>query len=239
MLIRCPYPDCLFDYELADLRAEPPSLTTALCPKCQKQGTVISPEMQVMFQKRTIKAQEFQTADIQAIKQTTFQVLIENVRSSWNVGSIFRTSDAAEVSFLYLCGITGCPPHSQISKTALGAEQTVPWQYYSHPLQIIPKLKAQGIKIIGLERSQSSANLTDLLKSGKISKPLCLVVGNENKGLSPETMQYCDYICSLPMKGTKESLNAAVAFGIAAYMINEFATTAGAENVFRQSESQE
>jgi tRNA G18 (ribose-2'-O)-methylase SpoU len=234
MLIRCPYPDCLFDYELADLQTEPPSLKIALCPKCQKQGTAISTEMQIMFQERSMKAQEFQTSDIKTVKKNTFLVLIDNVRSSWNVGSIFRTSDAAEVSFLYLCGITGCPPNNQISKTALGAEQTVPWQYYAHPLEIIPKLKTQGIVLIGLERSKKSANLTDVLKSGKVSKPLCLVVGNENNGLSPETMHYCDYICSLPMKGMKESLNAAVAFGIAAYMINEFATTRDAENVFRQ-----
>jgi tRNA G18 (ribose-2'-O)-methylase SpoU len=174
------------------------------------------------LQKREKQARTNQQGVIDTFDGNTFLVLIDNMRSLWNVGSIFRTADAAGVSLINLCGITGCPPKKEITKTALGAEETVPWQYFVHPFDVIPQIKDKGICIVGLERNHLSTNLTDLLKAKKISKPLCLVVGNENQGLSPEILDYCDYVCSLPMYGKKESLNAAVAFGIAAYLINEF-----------------
>jgi 23S rRNA (guanosine2251-2'-O)-methyltransferase len=237
MLIRCPYPDCLFIYEQTTPEVAWRSLSVALCPQCKKKGTAISLEIHNLFQERARQTQESQFAGANVAKESMFQVLIENMRSLWNVGSIFRTADAAGVSILYLCGITGCPPKNQISKTALGAEQVIPWQYFAHPLEIIPKLKAQGVIVAGLERNQRAINLSSLLKEKKISKPLCLVIGNENQGLSPETSDYCNYICSLPMRGIKESLNAAVAFGIAAYLINEYIPnndiTGGVENDFR------
>lgn len=222
MLIRCPYLDCFFIYELALQQTEKLALTHSLCPNCQKEGTAISLEIFNMLQKRERQAREHQKDIIKIAEDNTFHVLLDNMRSLWNVGSIFRTADAAGVSMLSLCGITGCPPKKEITKTALGAEQTVPWQYFVHPLDIIPALRAKGISVIGLERNHQSTNLTDLLKEKKIAKPLCLIVGNENKGLSPEILDYCDYVCSLPMYGKKESLNAAVAFGVAAYLINEF-----------------
>lgn len=234
MLIRCPYPNCFFSYEWEV--SEKLSLDRALCPQCHREGTAISLEIQSLFQER-VKQTFKQDFAVKTPNENTFIVLVENMRSLWNVGSIFRTADAAGISLLYLCGITGCPPKTQISKTALGAQECIPWQYFAHSLDIIPQLKALGIIVIGLERMASSVNLTTLLKEKKITKPLCLVIGNENQGLSPETIHYCDYVCSLPMQGKKESLNAAVAFGIAAYLINEM-TTNLFENVSRQSRSQ-
>lgn len=222
MLIRCPYPDCFFVYELAAPHIEKLSLTHSLCPNCQKKGTAISLEIHNMLQKREKQARENQNDASTIPRHNKFTVLLDNMRSLWNVGSIFRTADAAGVSMLYLCGITGCPPNSAITKTALGAEESIPWQYFIHPLDIISQLKTKGVCVIGLERSHNSIPLTTLLKEKKISKPVCLVVGNEVQGLSPETLHSCQYICSLPMQGKKESLNAAVAFGIAAYFINEW-----------------
>ena len=216
MLIRCPYPDCFFTYDLAIPGSSRFILTRSRCPNCQKEGTAASLEICSMLQERAKLNRQRPPAGQQ------FQVLLENVRSLWNVGSIFRTADAVGADILYLCGITGCPPKRQITKTALGAEQFVPWQYFAHALDIIPQLKEQGICILGLERNQTSANLATFLKEKKFSKPLCLVIGNENQGLSPETLHYCDYVCGLPMQGKKESLNAAVAFGVATYLINEF-----------------
>ena len=151
-----------------------------------------------------------------------FSVLLEDIRSLWNVGSIFRTADAAQVSQLYLSGITGCPPRPEITKTALGADEILSWQYVCHPLDVISLLKSAGVMIVGLERNDHSVSLVSALKNKKITQPLCLVVGNENAGLSPETIANCHLICDLPMKGIKESLNVASAFAVAAYFINEF-----------------
>jgi tRNA G18 (ribose-2'-O)-methylase SpoU len=149
--------------------------------------------------------------------------IVEDVRSLMNVGSIFRTADAAGMSQLYLCGITGCPPRKEIAKTSLGAENHVTWEYFAHPLDIMLSLKRRGVKILALEKTESSKPLPDLLAEGLIAKPLCFVVGNEVTGVSPEVLANCDLVCHLPMKGSKESLNVSVAFGIAAYLLELFA----------------
>jgi tRNA G18 (ribose-2'-O)-methylase SpoU len=146
--------------------------------------------------------------------------IVEDVRSLFNVGSIFRSADAAGVGQLYLCGITGCPPRKEIVKASLGAENYIPWQYSAHPLDIVPALKAQGVTLLGLERTESSLPLIDVLADNQLRKPLCFVVGNEVDGISPELLASCDAVCHLPMKGTKESLNVAVAFGVAAYFLD-------------------
>ncbi len=145
--------------------------------------------------------------------------LIEDVRSLFNVGSIFRTADGAGFSNLYLCGITGCPPRKEIAKTSLGAENNVGWQSFVSALDVIPILKKSGVVVLGLERNNESIELSELLKSGKVTKPVCLIVGNEVTGLSAESLAHCDYVVHLPMRGVKESLNVSVAFGIAAYAI--------------------
>ena len=221
MLTRCPYPDCMFAYQ-AKVDATGQSFFAQIdCPQCKRKGRAKSLEIINSLQDRANKKNCQPDTDIFLNEENQFQVLLEDIRSLWNVGSIFRTADAVGVSMLYLCGITGCPPRSEIAKTALGAEEFIPWQYRVNPLDIIVPLKGKGVSIIGLERNGQSISLTAALKEGKISKPLCLVIGNENTGLSPETLHYCNYICNLPMRGTKESLNAAVAFGVAAYFINE------------------
>jgi tRNA G18 (ribose-2'-O)-methylase SpoU len=150
-------------------------------------------------------------------------VLLEDIRSLGNVGSIFRTSDAAGVGKLHLCGVTGCPPRKEIEKTSLGAERTIAWEYHKNAITVMRELHHRGVKLIGLERCDSSMSLFEAIAQSKItaSNPVCLIVGNEVMGLSAEALALCNLVCHLPMRGTKESLNVAVAFGIAIYAIAE------------------
>lgn len=146
-------------------------------------------------------------------------VLVEDVRSLWNVGSIFRTSDGSGFEHVYLCGITGSPPRKEIEKVSLGAEQVISWEYHKNPLDVLAGLKAANVQIIGLEKNEDSILLSEAIYRQELKRPLCLLVGNEVSGLSPQVLNQCDLVLHLPMSGMKESLNVAVAYGIAAYMI--------------------
>ncbi len=149
------------------------------------------------------------------MKAKDFFVVCDNIRSLENIGSIFRTADALGVTKIYLCGISGKPPHQKISKTALGAEKTIPWEYCKQTWRLIEKLQQQKIQIISLEQSKNSVLYTKL----KPKFPLALVIGNEVKGVSQKALQLSNKIIHLPMQGKKESLNVSVAFGVAGYQI--------------------
>ncbi len=223
MLTNCSYPDCMNGYEIEAVDKIKSYLFNAVCPKCQRLGRVKSLDITNKLRLREKQNSNIANINQSLVQSVDFRVLLEDIRSLWNVGSIFRTADAIGVSQVYLSGITGCPPSREIAKTALGAEESIVWHYIYHPLEIIPALRDAGVMIVGLERNDQSAPLISSLKEKKVTKPLCLVVGNENAGLSPETMAHCHLICDLPMKGKKESLNVASAFAVAAYLIDEFA----------------
>ncbi len=144
--------------------------------------------------------------------------ILENLRSAWNVGSIFRTADAAGFSHLYLCGITPYPPHEGISKTALGAENLVSWSYHPDAVQLLQELRAQGVILWALETEGSPWDPF----SRPPSQPLALVVGNELSGIDPEVLELCHQTFSLPMRGGKNSLNVSVAFGVLALWTSAF-----------------
>ena len=144
-----------------------------------------------------------------------FYVICDNIRSLENVGSIFRTSDALGVSKIFLCGISGKPPHHKISKTALGAEETIPFEYYRQVGRLVDKLKKENVQVVALEQDKKSILFTKL----KPKFPLALIVGNEVKGVSKKILKKCDKIIFLPMHGKKESLNVSVSFGVAGYNI--------------------
>ncbi|HEY4523313.1 MAG TPA: RNA methyltransferase [Candidatus Paceibacterota bacterium] len=144
-------------------------------------------------------------------------VVLDNIRSRENVGSIFRTADAAGASKIYLCGITPTPPHEKISKTALGAEKWIPWEYCKQTWRLMAKLKGEGTNIVALEQTKESKNVFKF----RPKFPLVLILGNEVRGLSPQILKYCDKKIYIPMRGRKESLNIAVAFGIAVYQLNK------------------
>ncbi len=143
------------------------------------------------------------------------RVLLDNVRSLYNVGSIFRTSDAAGVEKIYLCGITGKPPRAEIHKAALGAEKSVPWEYFENPAGIVQQLKRDGFKIVVLEHTDQPR----LYHEVNYEFPICLVVGHEITGVSDEVVALADLAIEIPMFGIKQSLNVAVAYGIAVYEI--------------------
>ncbi len=144
-----------------------------------------------------------------------FYVICDNIRSLENVGSIFRTADALGVSKLFLCGITGRPPEDKISKTALGAEKTIPWEYHKQTWRLIEKLQKEKVFIVALEQDKKSIDYRKL----KLKFPLALVLGHEVKGVSKKVLAQANKIIHLPMKGKKESLNVSVAFGVAGYEI--------------------
>jgi tRNA G18 (ribose-2'-O)-methylase SpoU len=141
--------------------------------------------------------------------------LVENVRSAYNVGAIFRTADGAGIAKLFLCGISARPPHREIHKVALGAEENVPWEYRADALEIVAELKRAGVQIVALE-SGSEGRAYD---SAPYRLPLCLIVGHELRGVSEGLLRTADLSVKIPMLGKKTSLNVAVAYGIAVYEI--------------------
>lgn len=146
-------------------------------------------------------------------------VLAHNIRSLHNVGSIFRTSDCFAVDELFLTGYTGHPPDAKIEKVALGAEKTVPWEYFKYPVRLIKKLRLQNpnLTVVGLENNIN--NKTVQLRAFQPKFPLLLILGEEVQGISKNLLPLCDMFIEIPQFGTKESLNLSVAFGIAAYAL--------------------
>ena len=141
-------------------------------------------------------------------------VVVDNVRSIYNVGSIFRTSDGALISKLFLCGYTPHPPRAEISKTALGATESVPWEYHAKITDILQHLRQQNIRIAAVELTTESKPYSSLTRD---DFPLALVIGNEITGLSSEVIQYADIALEIPQHGIKQSLNVAVAYGIVVF----------------------
>jgi tRNA G18 (ribose-2'-O)-methylase SpoU len=140
--------------------------------------------------------------------------MLDNIRSLYNVGSMFRTSDGALVRKLFLCGHTPHPPRKEIEKTALGATETVPWEHFTSPDECLAAVRRERARVCVLEQTTSSIPYTAVRRE---DFPICLVVGNEIRGISPEVMAAADLAIEIPMYGTKQSLNAAVAFGIALF----------------------
>lgn len=144
-----------------------------------------------------------------------FCVLLNDLRSLYNVGSIFRTADGAGVEKVWICGITGHPPDPQISKTALGAEKEVSWEYRRDALGTLRELKTRGYEIVLLEQLAESIPYQDFEPRG----PVCLVLGSETAGVSEGLVTLCDKTLEIEMAGLKNSLNVSVAFGVAAFHI--------------------
>ncbi|MFP4472389.1 MAG: TrmH family RNA methyltransferase [Candidatus Omnitrophota bacterium] len=141
--------------------------------------------------------------------------VLDNIRSLHNVGSVFRTADGIGLQKLWLCGITGYPPQSQIAKTALGADEIMEWQYAQNSADVIRELKEEGYEIVLLEQTDSSRDYHEY----EPHAPVCLVIGNEVEGVSDEVVSLADHALDIQMHGKKNSLNVAVAFGIAGYHI--------------------
>ena len=152
-------------------------------------------------------------------------VVLNSIRSSYNVGSIFRTSDGAMIEKLYLCGYTPYPPHpdlpsgnKDVLKTSLGSTESVKWEYVKDPKEVVLQMKEKGIKVCALELTSKSFPYYELKKE---SFPLCLVIGNEISGVSQEILDLCDFSIEIPQFGIKQSLNVAVAYVVTIFKLRE------------------
>lgn len=144
-------------------------------------------------------------------------VLLDNIRSAWNVGSIFRSADGFGFRHAYLCGITPTPENDAVIKTSLGAEDSVPWSYHKDAVKLVRGLKKEGHHIVALEEGERAVSIDTkrALENG------VLIVGNEVTGVDPELLDLCDEVLYIPMRGDKKSFNVAVAFAIAAYALHK------------------
>lgn len=140
-------------------------------------------------------------------------IVLENVRSLYNVGAFFRTADAARIEKLWLCGITGRPPKHAITKTALGAEDTVPWEHAWDPVPVVQAMREGGREVAAIETSLHAVDLFDWTPRF----PVAVIFGHEVDGIRPEVSQLCDTHVRIPMLGTKHSLNVATAGGVVIY----------------------
>lgn len=152
------------------------------------------------------------TEEFKEAKKLPLIVLLDNVRSQYNVGSVFRTSDAFRVEAIYLCGISATPPHQEIHKTALGAEGTVDWKYFKDTTVAINELKAAGYFIYSIEQVEGSVMLENLQLDA--TKKYAVVLGNEVKGVQQEVVNLSDGCIEIPQYGTKHSLNVSTTAGI-------------------------
>lgn len=225
MLTRCPYPDCSAEFEIeGELPEGDWHFKRGFCTVCKRPATLrpmkVIETVDAILQKRL---ESGTICSAHPARDTSFSLVsvLEDVRSLWNVGAIFRTSDGAGVKQIFLCGITGCPPKKEIAKTSLGAEDTVSWEYAAGVVPVLTKLRQKGFLIVGLERNTDSRFLSHVIAEQRLTSPCCLVVGNEVTGLSEEALALCDHVTHLPMRGVKESLNVAVAYGIAIYAVAE------------------
>ncbi|MDR0768817.1 MAG: RNA methyltransferase [Dysgonamonadaceae bacterium] len=149
-------------------------------------------------------------------KKIPLIIVLDNVRSRHNIGAVFRTSDAFLVEAVYLCGITATPPHAEIHKTALGAEDSVGWKYFGRTLDAIEELKRQNYHIAAVEQAENSISLENLVLT---NEKYAIIFGNEVKGIDQEVMNRCDFCIEIPQFGTKHSLNVSVAAGIVVWEI--------------------
>lgn len=171
---------------------------------------------------RKLLNEELERKSVEQFKRSEkspFILVLDNVRSQNNVGSIFRTADAFLTEAIYLCGITAQPPHREIQKTALGATESVAWKYFAKTTDAIHELKEQGYKIVGIEQAAGSVELqnSNIKKGAKHA----LVFGHEVNGVAQEVIDLCDYCLEIPQFGTKHSFNIAISVGIVLWELNK------------------
>ena len=164
---------------------------------------------------RKLKITELNRLTVDEFKQANklpLAVILDEVRSLHNIGSVFRTSDAFLVERIYLCGITATPPHPEMHKTALGAEDTVDWKYVKHTLEAVEELHNEGYTVLAIEQVEGSTMLDEL--ELEPDKKYAIVMGNEVKGVQQEVIDHSDGCIEIPQYGTKHSLNVSVTTGI-------------------------
>lgn len=164
---------------------------------------------------RKLNNEELDRLDVDGFKEaekTPVVIVLDNIRSLNNIGSVFRTADAFLVEKIFLCGITAVPPHKDIRKTALGATESVAWAYFESTLQLVPRLKSEGYTVLAIEQAENAQVLHEF--KSETTKKYALVFGNEVKGVDQDVINTCDGVLEIPQFGTKHSLNIAVSVGM-------------------------
>jgi tRNA G18 (ribose-2'-O)-methylase SpoU len=171
---------------------------------------------------RKLKLSELGRISVNEFKEsekTPIIVVLDNIRSLHNVGSIFRTSDAFRLEAVYLCGITSTPPHKEIHKTALGAENSVEWHYFNETTDAVKKLKQEGYFLIGIEQVEGSTGLNTFHPDTK--SKYAIIFGNEVKGVDQKVIDLCELCLEIPQFGTKHSFNVSVTAGIVLWELSK------------------
>lgn len=216
---------CGLRYPLVDRHAETFGIR---CPVCLGETRVaLSRTLQAEPKASTTPkpAPRFVSADaaLSASVRGEKAVLLDNIRSAWNVGSIFRSADGFGFAHAYLCGITATPDgpsREAVQKTSLDAESSVPWSYHEDAVRLVKRLRKEGWRILALEEDVRAVAITSAVTVRRHSAPReVLIVGNEVTGVDPELLDLCDTIYCIPMHGQKRSFNVAIAFGVAAYAL--------------------
>ena len=166
--------------------------------------------MKTMRKLNTDELNRLSKEEFAQVEKTPIIIVLDNIRSLSNVGAFFRTADAFRIEALYLCGITACPPHREIHKTALGADETVKWRYFETTEAACQAIMKEGYRIFAVEQVEGSVPLQDF----RFEPHTAFVLGNEVEGVSEAALPYCDGAIELPQEGTKHSLNVAVCAGI-------------------------
>lgn len=164
---------------------------------------------------RKLKNEELDRLEVDEFKKakkSPIIIILDNIRSLNNIGSVFRTSDAFLIKKIYLCGITAQPPHNDIRKTALGSTETVDWEYYENTLDVVEKLKAEGVNICSIEQAEDATMLNDF--KPQPNAKYAFVFGNEVKGVAQDVVNVSDVVIEIPQFGTKHSLNISVSCGV-------------------------
>jgi len=201
-VLECTNPACRLRYPV-DLGL----LKRVSCPRCGAPARAAGGEF----------ANQKQLPNTPAPGGPEVEALLDNIRSTFNVGAMFRTADGAGLRRLHLCGITPPPGNPGIAKTSLGAERAVAWEYHPNALEAAQALKAGGLRVWALEGTAQSQSLFDL--PDLQGPPVLLVVGNELSGVDPGVLALCDKVIAIPMQGAKHSLNVAIAFAVAIYFL--------------------
>ncbi|WP_299338410.1 RNA methyltransferase [uncultured Psychroserpens sp.] len=164
---------------------------------------------------RKLKNSELDRLNVDEFKQaekTPVIIILDNIRSLNNIGSVFRTSDAFLIKKIYLCGITATPPHNDIRKTALGSTETVDWHYSEHTMDVVKHLQSENIKVISIEQAENAIMLNNF--QPEPNQTYALVFGNEVKGVAQDVVDASDLVIEIPQYGTKHSLNISVSCGV-------------------------
>jgi 23S rRNA (guanosine2251-2'-O)-methyltransferase len=193
----------------------------ARCPICLGDTRVVLSRKLNFEPQQNLTPDSIRHDDSRSAKRRRgFSVLLDNIRSAWNVGSIFRSADGFGFDHAYVCGITPTPENEAVQKTSLGAEDSVPWSYHKDAVKLIKGLKREGWHTIGLEENARGIDLNkSAMATDGTAKASVLIVGNEITGVDPDLLDLCDEIATIPMRGGKKSLNAAMAFAVAAYAL--------------------